>query len=72
MRKESSSIDNTPHAVFIIVFVSCPVGTVISLHTWCGYVWEIEGDGKDSLKAVRLSPARPPGLHASLFSDKAN
>lgn len=33
-------------------------------------VWETESDGKDSLKAVGLSPTRPPGIHTSLFSDK--
>lgn len=35
-------------------------------------VWETESDGKDSLKAVGLSPTRPPGIHTSLLSDKKN
>lgn len=35
-------------------------------------VWEMESDGKDSLRAVGLSPTLPPGKHTSLFSDKVN
>lgn len=34
--------------------------------------WEMESDGRDSLKAVELSPTWPPGIHTSLFSDKVN